>query len=191
MESKPPKLAEVRELYAERENLLQWINPKPDPAQWPPMGWQVHPDNPELLFRVVSAEDLREEIFGSERKTEWLKQAQARVDEIEAILTKYFFPKAKEEGTERKEKNGFAVMLKTGLKRVFDVAALAPVVESCQKIAAKKKLSVDVEAAVVQWVPKLKLKEFRELPDPIREELENALVITPEKPVFEIVKVED
>lgn len=189
--SEEPKLkkADVEALYVELEQLEHWTNPKPDPGQWPPEGYAYHPQMPGHLYRIVSEDDLREEVFGSERKTEWLKQAAARIAEIKDTLAKVFFPKAKEEGTERKQKFGFAVMLKTALDRKFDIPALAPVVAECQKISNEKKLGVNVEATVIDWKPSLKLKEFRELPAPLAKQFQHALIVTPKKPEFEIVRV--
>lgn len=183
--------AEVETLYGELTDLESWVNPKPDPNQWPPKGWQEHPQFPGYYFRMLTETELREETFGSEEKTEWLRWAGQRITEIKEALASYFFPKAKEEGTERKTKLGFAVMLKTGLKRKFDVPALASVVAECQKIADKKKLSINVESAVIEWEPKLDLKAYRELPEPIRKQFDNALIVTPSKPEFEIVRVVD
>lgn len=183
--------AEVEALYGELTDLESWVNPKPDPNQWPPAGWQEHPQFPGYYFRMLTEEALREEVFGSEEKREWLRWAGQRIVEIKEALASYFFPKAKEEGTERKTKGGFAVMLKTGLTRKFDVAALATVIAECQKLAEKKKLSINIEASTVKWEPKLELKAYRELPDAIRKEYDNALIVTPTKPEFEIVRVED
>lgn len=146
---------------------------------------------PGHYFRILSEADLREELFGSEEKTQWLKWAGDRVEEIKTALVSYFFPKKKEEGTERKEKSGFAAMLKTGLTRKFDLPALATVVAECQKLANDKKLGVNVEAAAIDWAPKLKLKEYRELPEVIRNQFDAALIVTPEKEKFEIVKISD
>lgn len=191
--SEQPKLtkADVESLYGELSELEAWIDPKPDPTQWPPVGWAAHPQFPGYYYRMLTEEELREETFGSEEKLEWLRWAGQRVAEIKERLATYFFPKAEEEGTQRKTKSGFVVMLKTGLKRKFDVPALATVVAECQKIAEKKKLEINVEASVIEWEPKLDLKAYRELPEAIRTQFDHALIIEPVKPVFEIVRVED
>lgn len=191
--SEQPKLtkADVEALYGELSELEAWIDPKPDPTQWPPVGWTAHPQFPGYYYRMLTEEELREETFGSEEKQEWLRWAGQRVTEIKERLARYFFPKAEEEGTQRKTKSGFVVMLKTGLKRKFDVPVLATVVAECQKIAAKKKLEINVEASVIEWEPKLDLKAYRELPEAIRTQFDHALIIEPTKPVFEIVRVED
>jgi hypothetical protein len=190
--SKPTTLteAEVEKLFNELSNLEEWVDPKPDPTIWPPRGWEPHPTEAGLLVRVVTEDDLREEIFGSEQKTEWLKWARARIEEIKRQLAETFFPKAKDEGTQRKTKWGFVVMLKTGLQRKFDLPALAPVIEDAQAYAKKKKINVDIETKIINWQPKLKLADFRELPADLQKRIENALIITPEKPVFEITRVQ-
>lgn len=182
---------DVETLYGELTELEAWVNPKPDPNQWPPQGWAAHPQFPGYYYRMLTEAELREETFGSEEKAEWLRWAGQRIAEIKERLAGYFFPKAKEEGTERKTKGGFAVMLKSALKRKFDVPALATVVAECQKMAEKDKLGINVENAVIEWEPALKLKAYRELPDKLRKQFDNALIIEPAKPVFEIVRVED
>ena len=186
-----PKLTkpEVEALYGELIQLETYVNPKPDPGLWPPAGWHPHPNFPGYFYRMLTEDDLREEIYGSEEKREWMKWAGNRIEEIKVKLTPYFFPKAKEEGTERKTKGGFVTMLKTGLKRKFDVPALATVVAACQEIATKKKLGINVEATVIEWEPSLDLKAYRELPEAIRKQFDAALIITPTKPTFEIVRV--
>ena len=188
-----PKLTkpEVVKLYREMNDLEQWVSPKVDPNIWPPKGWMEHPQLPGQYYRILTEEELREEIFGSEQKTEWLKQAARRIEEIKAALISYFFPKVRDEGTERKTKAGFIVMLKTGLSRKLDVAALASVVAECQKIAASKKLGLNVEASVIDWKPQLKLTGFRALPNFIQKEFEKALIIELEKPKFEILQTDE
>ena len=181
---------DVEALVTEMGEIEGWLNPKPNPDVWPPVGWQEHPMQPGYYYRVIPEEDLREEIFGSERKTEWLQSARNRVQEIKTALITYFFPKAEEEGVQRKSKNGYTVMLKTGLKRELDVAALASIITQCQKLAKEMKLSLNVENNILKWTPGLKLKEYRELPQPIREKFDAALIITPTQPVFEIVQEE-
>ena len=182
---------EIIALYNELTELENWVSPKVDPTQWPPAGWVEHPAAPGYYFRCLSEEELREEIFGSEAKTEWLQKARARIEEIKVAMIPYFFPKAKEEGTERREKAGFVTMLKTGLTRKLDVPALATIVAECQKLVTEKELSIDVEATVINWKPELKIKEFRTLPDDVRKKFENALIIEPAKPTFEIVRAND
>lgn len=184
------KKPDVVALYGELSELNRWIDPQPDPTQWPPLGWQEHPENPGYFFRCVSEADLREEIYGSEAKSEWLKSAKSRVDEIKVALASYFFTKQKEEGTERKEKIGFAAMLKTSLDRKFDLPVLATVVAECQKLADEKQTGINVEGAAIEWKPSLKLKEYRELPENIRQQFDAALIVTPKKPEFKIVKIE-
>lgn len=183
--------SDVETLYGELTELEAWIDPKPDPNEWPPKGWQAHPQYPGYYFRMLTETELREETFGSEEKREWLRWAGQRVTEIKESLATYFFPKAAEEGTQRKTKAGFVVMLKTALKRKFDVPALATVVAECQKLVEKEKLSINVESSVIEWQPKLDLKAYRELPDAIRNQFDNALIIEPAPPVFEIVRVEN
>jgi hypothetical protein len=184
------KKGDVERLYAEMSELEAWINPKPDPTEWPPKGWEYHPTAPGYLFRMVTESELREELFGSEEKTQWLKWAGQRVQEIKDSLASYFFPKQKEEGTERKEKSGFAAMLKTGLDRKFDLPVLASVVAECQRLANEGQLGINVEGRAIEWKPALKLKEYRELPEAIRTQFDAALIVTPKKPEFEIVKID-
>jgi hypothetical protein len=181
--------ADVEALYGELTELKAWTNPTPDPSVWPPVGWHVHPTAPGYLYRMETEEALREEIFGSEEKAEWLKWASNRIEEIKNTLAGYFFPKPKDEGTERKTKSGFVTMLKTGVKRKFDLAALAITVAECQAIANKKKIAINVEETVIDWKPALKLTEYRELPEAIRKQFDAALIVTPDKPTFEIVRV--
>jgi hypothetical protein len=138
---------------------------------------------------MLTEEELREEIFGSEEKREWLQWAANRIAEIKDKLAGYFFPKAKPEGTDRKTKLGFVTMFKTGLNRKFDMPALATVVAECQAIADKKKIGLNVENAVIKWEPKLDLKAYRELPEVVRKQFDAALIVTPTKPTFEIVRV--
>lgn len=185
-----PKLtkAEVEALHGELTDLESWVNPKPDPTVWPPAGWHAHPNFPGYFYRMVTEDELREEVFGSEEKREWLAWAANRIAEIKTKLAGYFFPKAKDEGTDRKTKSGFVTMLKTGLTRKFDLPALATVVAECQAIADKEKLGINVEAKVIEWEPKLKLKEYRELPAKVRKQFDAALIVTPTKPTFEIVR---
>lgn len=181
---------DVEPLYRELIEIETYLDPKPNPNQWPPVGWAEHPTAPGMYYRVLSEAELREEIFGSEAKSDWMQWAKNRIQEIKNLLIPYFFPQPAEEGTQRREKGGFVVMLKTGLKRELDVAALASVVAECQKMAAAKKLSMNIEENLIQWKPGLKLKEFRELPADIRKEFENALIIEPAPNSFEIVRGE-
>lgn len=187
-----PKLTkqDVETLYCERQEILEWLNPPPpDPNVWPPVGWQIDPRNPGFVFRILEEGDLREELFGSERKTQWTEQAKAALASINAKLLSYFFPKPKPEGIERKEKSGFVATQEGKIDRKLDVAALAAVVENCQTIAAEKKLQIDVEAAVIDWKPTLKLKEYRDLPKAIQHAFDQALIATPKPPTFEIVRI--
>lgn len=183
--------AEAEGLYAELTQLEAWTNPKPDPTVWPPKGWTAHPTAPGWYCRMLTEDDLREEVFGSEQKTEWLKSAAARITEIKKRLAEIFFPKAKEEGVQRVTKHGFVTMFKPGLARAFDLPALATVVAECQKISDEKKLGINVEATVIDWKPSLKLDPYRELPKAIQKQFDAALIVTPTKPVFEIVRVGD
>lgn len=183
------KKADVERLYGELTELESWIDPKPDPAQWPPKGWAYHPTAPGMLYRCVAEADLREELFGSPEKTNWLNWAAQRVVEIKRDLAAYFFPKQKEEGTERKTKVGFVVMLKTELDRKLDLPALALTVAECQRIATDEEgLSLNVEETVLKYTPELKLKEYRDLPPSVRKQFDQALIVTPKKPKFEIVR---
>lgn len=109
----------------------------------------------------------------------WQKIAKARKAEIDEILTNHFFPKRKEEGTERKETNGFCVMLKTGLKREVDTAAVQTVM---------RKLPPGMEQDLIDYKPRLKLKEYRDISEANRRIFNHCLTETPEKPTFEIVK---
>jgi hypothetical protein len=183
------KKADVEKLYGELIELEAWIDPKPDPAQWPPAGWAYHPTAPGMLYRCISEADLREEIFGSPEKTSWLEWAKQRVSEIKDALIPYFFSKPKEEGTERKTKCGFVVMLKNELDRKLDLPALALTVAECQRIATEEEgLSMNVENTVLKYTPELKLKEYRDLPASVRKQFDQALIVTPKKPKFEIVR---
>lgn len=179
--------SDVPALVAEMLEIQDWLNP---PAVFPPRGYEPHPSQPGMWLRVVSEEELREEVFGSEEKTEWMMEAKKALEEIKNALTEYFFPKPKEEGTQRIEKHGFACMLKTGLDRKIDKEALAVVIAECEKLARKMKLE-GIEDRVIDYKPTLKLAEFRELPDAIQKQLEEALIITPKKAEFEIVKLPD
>lgn len=179
---------EVEELYRELVELEKWTNPKPDASQWPPAGWVEHPSAPGYYFRVLSESELREEIFGSEEKEKWLKEAKKRVGEIKAALTPYFFPNPKDEGTQRRTKGGFVAVLKTGISRKIDVEALDAVLKNCNKLAKKLDLDTDVEHAVIDYKPALKLKEYKALPEELKKTFENALIITPESPKLEVVR---
>lgn len=170
---------EVEALYSEREQIEAWLDPTPDPNVWPPKGWQIHPTAPGHLFRVVTEAALREELFGSPQRDSYIKQAKARLAEIDKALIPYFFEKPKPEGTQRKTKGGFVVMLKTGIKRVIDIAALADVLAKCPK---------GTEDKVVEWKPSLKLTEYRELPKKTADIFKGAIIEAEETPKFEIVR---
>jgi hypothetical protein len=176
--SAKPTVEHVKALFQERTQIEAWLDPTPDPAVWPPKGWQVHPQNPAFLVRIVEADKLREELFGSPERDSNIILANARLAEIEGVLTKYFFPKPKPEGTQRKTMDGFVVMLKTGIKRVVDMDALPAVLLKCPK---------GTEDKVVDWKATLKLKEFRELTEKAQTTFAGAIIEKPEKPVFEIV----
>lgn len=171
--------AELDALFEERSQIEAWLDPKPDPNVWPPKGWQVHPTAPGYLFRMVTEAALREELFGSPQREKYIKEAKARLEEIDKELAAHFFPKPKEEGTQRKTASGFVVMLKTGLKRVIDIAALPDVLNKCP---------AGTEDKLIEWKPSLKLKEFRDLPAKTAKTFEAALIVEPEKPKFEIVR---
>jgi len=172
----------VAALYAERCQIEAWLDPKPDPNQWPPAGWLEHPTAPGHLYRVVTEEKLREELFGSPQKEKYIKQANARLEEIDKTLLPFFFAKPKPEGVQRKTKAGFVVMLKTGIKRALDIAALADVLQKCPE---------GTEDKLVDWKPSLKLAEYRDLPAKVAKVFSAAIVETPEKPKFEIVKQQE
>lgn len=178
---KQPKLKteEIDALYLEREKILAWLNPEVDPNQWPPAGWEAHPTSPGYFFRCVSEAELRAEVFGNPEQDEFRKQAQERVDVIEAQLIPVFFPKPKDEGTQRKTLSGFVAMLKTSLERKVDETAIEPVLKKCPKTT---------EAKVIKWTPTLKLKEYRDISDKTKEILEGALATKSKPPVFDIVK---
>lgn len=183
------KKADVERLYSELTDLEHWLDPKPDPAQWPPAGWAYHPTAPGLLYRCLSEADLREELFGSPQKDAWMTWAKQRVSEIKDALIPYFFGKPKEEGTERKTKSGFVTMLKTELDRKLDLPALALTVAECQRIATEEEgLGMNVEETVLKYTPELKLKEYRDLPPSVKKQFDQALIVTPKKPKFEIVR---
>lgn len=185
------KIADVERLFTELSEIQAWTNPTPDPTVWPPHGWQIHPTIPHHYFRVLSENDLREDLFGSPAKEAWVRAGKSRIEEIKSFLASYFFPKQKQEGTERKTKSGFVVMLKTGLSRKFDIAALAPVVAECQRIAKDDlKIDLNVEELAIKWQPSLDLTAYHQLPPAIQTAFNNALVVTPEKPKFEIVRDE-
>lgn len=111
----------------------------------------------------------------------WKKKALERKAVIDKILTDHFFPNPHEEGTRRKEEGGFAVMLKTELKRTFDEAAIDNVLTE---------LPPHYKELLVNYKPTLKLKEYKELPEDNKKKFENCLVITPGANRFEIVKLD-
>lgn len=183
MNEEPLSNEQLAALYNEREAIGDFLTPpKPDPAEWPPRGWQVHPANPDFLVRTIRAEDLREELFGSPRLTEWRKRATVRLAEINARLTAHFFPKKKEEGTQRKTLSGFVATIETGLERIVDETALPSVLKKCPK---------GLEDLVIKWKASLKLKEYRNLPEDVQTLLEPALIVRPAKETFDIVKIPD
>jgi hypothetical protein len=169
-------------LITEKERIEKWLTPPaPDPTAWPPAGWAVHPENPKLLYKVVTAEQLQKELFGDPEREEGERIAKNRLAEINKELIPIFYPNPKEEGTQRKKAFGFAVMLKTGLKRVVDMAALYPVLEQLPKTT---------EGKVIDWKADLKLKEYRELSEKHRAIFDQALIITPEAPKLEIKRLD-
>lgn len=170
---------EVEALYSEREAIEKWLDPTPDPNAWPPKGWEPHPTAPGMFYRVLTEAALREELFGSPQRDEYIKQAKKRIAEIDKALIPYFFNKPKPEGVQRKTKSGFVVMLKTGIKRVIDIAALSDVLAKCPK---------GTEDKLVDWKPSLKLTEYRELPTKTQNIFKAALIEAEEKPTFEIVR---
>lgn len=184
---------EVEKLFNEKTAIETWLNPKPDPNVWPPKGWQQRLGEPGQYYRIATEEELRKELFNQKSPEDllWEKQARGRLAEIDSALVSYFFPKLKEEGIQRKTKSGFAAMVETGLKRKIDEPVLDAVLESCEIYASENDLDLNVEDKVVEYKPTLKLGTFRELPDGLRKVFENALVITPDKIKFEIVRVAD
>jgi hypothetical protein len=187
----PKKLTkkEVAAYCGERLAIEAWLYPPPpDPAEFPPAGWVE--TSPGVYSRSLTAEQLRKELFGDPERDEWERQARQRIAEIDEILIPVFFPKVKEEGTQRATKHGFVAMLKTGLTRKIDVPVLATVIAKAQEIADNEGLTLSVEDSTIEWKPDLKLKEYRALPDVVRDHFENALITSPTKTVFEIVKEE-
>ena len=173
------KINEVRELYEEREKLVSNIKPPaPDPAVWPPVGWLVHPDNPQLLYKVVDSELLRTELFGSPAKKAWILEAKKRLLVIDNLLTSYFYPSPKDEGMQRKTKSGFVTSLKTGIKRIID-----------QELIEKAMNDAKGEANdAITWEAKLNLTNYRGLDEEIQKTLSSAVLESPTTPVFEIVE---
>ena len=171
-------LAEVNALYQEREELNNGLgNKELDPDVWPPEGWAVHPENPSLLYKVVDAEVLRAELFGSPEKNVWMKEAKQRLVQIDKILTDYFYPNPKEEGQQRKTKDGYVTRLKTGLRRVVDSEAVEQILEKCKGAAND----------AIKWEAKLSLKDYRNLPDDVKEVFDHCLTVKPTKAEFDIV----
>lgn len=177
--SDPLTPEELTALYDERTAIEAWLDPTPDPTVWPPVGWAVHPQDRNLLFRVVTEAALREELFGSPQKTQYTKDAQARLAVIDETLTAHFFPKPKDEGVQRKTKDGFITSLKTGIKRAIDIPTLAKVILKCPK---------GTEDKVIEWKASLKVKEWRDLSEKTAAIFADAIIETPEKPKFEIVR---
>jgi hypothetical protein len=181
-------------LFNEKNAIENWLYPKVDPNVWPPSGWEECPFKPGFYIRTeISEAQLRKELFNEKSPQDllWEKQAKERLLEIEKILIPYFFPSPKDEGLQRKTKSGFATTLEMGLKRKIDEPVLDAVLESCEIFAAESGIDLDVESKVIEYKPALKLKEFRDLPDAIKKVFENALIITPDKAKFEIVKIEE
>lgn len=143
----------------------------------------------EIQIEQLYQERLKIELFcepplrtaAEIEKENWQKIAKKRKAEIDEILTDHFFPKRKEEGTERKESNGFLVMLKTGLKRAFDAAAIP---------AIMKKLPAGMEEDLIDYKPHLKLSNYRDISEANRRIFDHCLTATPDKAIFEIVKKE-
>lgn len=176
--SEPLTKEDVQRLYLERTQIEAWLDPTPDPAVWPPVGWTLHPQDPNQLFRVMTEAALREELFGSPEKERYVKEAKKRLAVIDSELTPFFFPKPKPEGVQRKTKDGFVVSLKTGIKRVLDLAALPVVLAKCPK---------GTEDEIVDWKPSLKLKEWRDLPEKTAKLFSGAIIESPETPKLVIV----
>lgn len=112
----------------------------------------------------------------------WRKKAADRKAEIDAALLNRFFPAPKDEGVQRVEADGFAVMLDAGLTRTIDPAVLPVVL---------KKLPVGSEDKLIVWKPTLNLPAYRLLSDKQRAIFDECLTTKAAKPGFEIVKVED
>lgn len=180
----------IEVLYEELTELETALNPPvPDPNLWPPHGWQIHPLNKTLLVQVVSESTLREMLFGSEAKTEFLKNAKIRVEQIKNELIPLFFKQPKEEGVDRVTKHGFVVMLKTELVRKIDIDALEETLLECAKVALiQEGITLDVDSKIIRRTPELKLTEYRNLPQSVRLQFDNALTVTPKQPKFEIFK---
>jgi hypothetical protein len=169
---------DVTKIYQEFTAIRDWLNPPPpSPDVWPPPGWSVNPAN-GMLYRVLTEAELRQELFGSPQLDAWKKTARERLAFLEDQLITHFYPKRKEEGTQRKTLHGFITMLKTGLKRTVDETALPDVLD---------KVPPGTEDKCIKWAPSLRLAEYRELPKKTRDALEAAFVTKPEKPVFEII----
>ena len=90
--SAKPTLDHINALYQERTQIEAWLDPKPDPAVWPPKGWQVHPQNPAFLVRIVEADKLREELFGSPERDSNIILAKARLAEIAGLQRPEIIP---------------------------------------------------------------------------------------------------
>lgn len=111
----------------------------------------------------------------------WIAKALERKQEIDETLAAHFFPKPAEEGTQRLDTEGFHVMLKPSVVRVFDLAAL-PVIET--------KLTPEQKAALIDYKPTLKLKAYRDMPEKVQKVLDNAIIKTPGKTIFDITRNE-
>lgn len=181
MKSNEITLGEVEALYLEREEINKHVDPpKPDPALWPPEGWAVHPDNPQLVYRVVDAEVLRAELFGSPEKKAWMTSAKQRLAQINKTLTKYFYAEFKDEGMQRVTKDGFVCSLKTGIKRVVDPDAVQIILEKLDGAAHQ----------VIDWHAGLDMKEYRKLSKENKAIFDHCLTTKNDKPVFDIVKAD-
>lgn len=169
---------EVHALYKEREEINKHVNPpKPDPAIWPPEGYAIHPENPDMLYKVISAENLAAELFESPEKKAWLKEAKKRLLQIDKLLIPYFFENPKDEGMQRKTKEGFVTSLKTGINRIVDQDAIEQVLEKCKGKANN----------VIEWEAKLVLKQYRTLDAKILVDFDQAIIEKPTVPTFEII----
>lgn len=111
----------------------------------------------------------------------WIAKAQERKQEIDEKLAAHFFPKPAEEGAIRLDAEGYHVMLKPSVVRVFDLAAL-PVIEA--------KLTPEQKAALIDYKPSLKLKAYRDMPESVQKVLDNAIIKTPGKTIFDITRNE-
>ena len=185
------KQSEIESLVSELEAIRNYLTPPPpDPNVWPPAGWTRHPTIADSFVCTLTEKELRNQLFGNAEIDEWKRLASIRKSEIEEVLQKLFFPKPKDEGTERKALFGFAAMLKTGLERKVDKEALPAVLEALQLKIDDKKLGIEAEKTLIRWTPAVETANYRKVPSWVRKDFENALVIKPTKTNFEIVRVE-